>query len=87
MTQLMTADPVSLTEEQRRSLDEQIARLGPGEPWMAVKASDGRVYVRGTRGVPQALIALWKRNPSAMIPTDSGYRHETRTLDIRDFDE
>jgi hypothetical protein len=85
MTQLMTADPVSLDEEQRRSLDEQIARLGPGEPWMAVKADDGRVYVRGTRGVPQALITLWKRNPSAMIPANASYRHETRTLDIDDF--
>jgi hypothetical protein len=31
MTQLMTADPVSLDEEQRRSLSEQIAPLGPGE--------------------------------------------------------
>lgn len=85
MTQLMTADPVSLDEEQRRSLDEQVARLGAGEPWMAVKANNGRVYVRGTRGVPQALIALWKRNPSAMIPADAGYRHETSTLEIDDF--
>jgi hypothetical protein len=52
---------------------------------MAVKANNGKVYVRGTRGVSQALIALWKRNPSAMIPADAGYRHETRTLDIDDF--
>lgn len=85
MTQLMTADPVSLDDEQRRSLDEQIARLGPGEPWMAVKANNGKVYVRGTSGVSQALIALWKRNPSAMIPADADYGHKTRTLDIEDF--
>jgi hypothetical protein len=85
MAQLMTAEPVSLDEEQRRSLDEQVASLGPGEPWMAVKANNGQVYVRGTRDVSQALIALWKRNPSAMIPADAGYRHETRTLDIDDF--
>jgi len=84
MAQLMTAEPVTLDEGQRRSLDEQIARLGPGEPWMAVKASDGRIYVRATKGLPQALIALWKRNPSAMIPTDAGYQHETRTLDVDD---
>jgi hypothetical protein len=53
----MTAEPVSLDEEQR-SLAEQVARLGPNEPWMAVKADDGRVYVRSTRDVPQALITL-----------------------------
>jgi hypothetical protein len=52
---------------------------------MAVKATNGEVYVRGTRGLPQALIALWKRNPSAMIPVGIGYKHETRTLDIDDF--
>jgi hypothetical protein len=85
MAQLMTAEPVSLDEKQRRSLAEQVARLGPSEPWMAVKTDDGRVYVRSTRDVPQALITLWKRNPGAMIPADSGYRHETRTLDIEDF--
>jgi hypothetical protein len=85
MTQLMTAEPVSLDEEQRRSLNEQVRRLGPGEPWMAVKASDGQVYVRGTRGLPQTLIALWKRNPSMMIPDSAGYEPATRTLDSDDF--
>lgn len=85
MAQLITAEPVALGEDQRRTLDEQVARLGPGEPWMAVKGNDGNVYVRGTSGLPLSLITLWQRNPSAMIPADSGYQHQTRTLDIDDF--
>jgi hypothetical protein len=84
-TQLMTASPVALSDEQRRSLDEQVKQLGPGAPWMAVLAGNGRVYVRATGGVPQTLIALWKRNPSMMIPDWAGYEPATRTLDTDDF--
>jgi hypothetical protein len=85
MTQLMTGEPVSLDEEQRRSLNEQVRLLGPGEPWMAVKAGDGQIYVRGISGLPQTLIALWKRNPSMMIPDSARYVPATRTLDVDDF--
>jgi hypothetical protein len=84
MSEVMARPVVALDPEQVQSLNEQVARLGPGEPYMAVLA-DGQVFVRGTRGLPQTLIQLWRRNPAMMIPDSAGYRPETREVDIADL--
>ena len=84
MSEVMARPVVALDPEQVESLNEQVARLGPGEPYMAVLAG-GQVFVRGTRGLPQALIQLWHRNPAMMIPGSAGYRPETREVGIADL--
>lgn len=84
-THVVTTDRARLTAEQQRSFDEQVERLGPGVPWMACLAGDGKVYVQDLRGIPQGMIALWKRNPSMIIPDSAGYEPRTRILDIEDF--
>jgi hypothetical protein len=84
MSEVMARQVVALDPEQVASLNEQVARLGPGEPYMAVLA-DGQVFVRGTRGLSKTLIRLWRRNPAMMIPDSAGYRPETREVDLEDL--
>ena len=84
MSEVMARQVVAMDPEQVRSLNEQVDRLGPGEPYMAVLA-DGQVFVRATRGVPQTLIQLWRRNPAMMIPDSAGYRPETCEVEIDDL--
>jgi hypothetical protein len=83
-SQVMARQIVALDPEVVESLNEQVAQLGPGEPYMAVLA-DGKVYVRATRGVPQTLIQLWRRNPAMMIPDSAGYRPDTREVNVSDL--
>ena len=81
MSEAMTRQAVALDPEQVQSLNEQVARLGPGEPYMAVLAP-GKVYVRPTKGVSQTVIQLWRRNPGMMIPDSAGYRPDVSEIDI-----
>ncbi len=67
-----------------RSLNEQIARLAPGEPYLAVIV-DGKVVVRSTRGISQTLLQLWRQEPAMMVPDSLGYRPETRDVDLNDL--
>jgi hypothetical protein len=80
----MASQVVALDPEVRQSLNEQVERLGPGEPWMAILA-DGRVFARSTRGLPQILIQFWRRTPAMMIPDSAGYRPEVREINISDL--
>jgi hypothetical protein len=84
MSEVMARQVVALDPDQVRSLNEQVERLGPGEPYMAVLA-DGRIFVRATRGLPQTLIQLWRRNPAMMIPDSAGYQPETCEVGIDDL--
>jgi hypothetical protein len=84
MSEATTSKVVALEPEVVQSLNEQVARLGPGEPYMAVLA-DGQVFVRATRGVPQTLIQLWRRNPAMMIPDSAGYGPEVQEVNISDL--
>jgi hypothetical protein len=81
MSEVMARQAVAMDPEQVKSLNEQVDRLGPGEPYMAVVA-DGLVYVRATRGLSPTLLRLWRRNPAMMIPDSVGYRPETREIGI-----
>jgi hypothetical protein len=51
---------------------------------MGVQA-DGRAFVRSTRGLPQTLIQLWRRNPAMMIPDSTDLRPEVREINISDL--
>lgn len=84
MSEVMARQVVAMDPEQVRSLNEQVDQLGPGEPYMVVLA-DGQVFVRATRGLPQTLIQLWRRNPAMMIPDSAGYRPETCEVEIDDL--
>lgn len=84
MSEVMTTQVVALDPEVVQSLNEQVNRLGPGEPYMAVLA-DGQVFVRATRGLPQTLIQLWRRNPAMMIPDSAGYRPDVREVNVSDL--
>jgi hypothetical protein len=84
MSEVMARQVVAMDPEQVRSLNEQVERLGPGEPYMAVLV-DGQVFVRATRGLPQTLIQLWRRNPVMMIPDSAGHRPETCEIEIDDL--
>lgn len=78
---------VSLGAEQLESLREQLAQLGPdaGRDWMAVLLPDGQVFVRGTRGLPQTLIRLWRKHPAMMVPGSAGYRPNYTEIDISEL--
>ena len=84
MSEVMTSPIVALGPEVVRSLNEQVARLGPDEPYIAVLA-DGQVFVRATRGVPQTVIQLWGRNPAMMIPDSAGYRPDVREVSVSEL--
>lgn len=84
MSEVMTRQVVALDPEVVQSLNEQVARLGPNEPYIAVLA-DGQVFVRATRGVPQTLIQLWHRNPAMMIPDSAEYRPDVREVNVSDL--
>jgi hypothetical protein len=84
MSEVMAGPVVAMDPEQVQSLNEQIDRLGPGESYIAVLA-DGRVFVRGTRGISQTVIQLWRRNPAMMIPDSADYRPDTRAVDLDDL--
>jgi hypothetical protein len=84
MSEATTSQAVTLEPEVVQSLNEQVARLGPGEPYMAVVA-DGQVFVRATRGLPQTLIQLWRRNPTMMIPESAGYRPVVLEVNVDDL--
>jgi hypothetical protein len=84
MSEVMTRQVVALDPEVVQSLNEQVAQLGPGEPYMAVLA-DGQVFVRATRGVSQTVIQLWRRNPAMMIPDSARYRPDVREVNVSDL--
>jgi hypothetical protein len=75
---------VLLDQDEVRSLTEQIARLGPGEPYLAVIV-DGKAIVRATRGISQTLLQLWRREPAMMVPDSYGYRPATRDVDLTEL--
>jgi hypothetical protein len=75
---------VLLEPDEVRSLNEQVARLAPGEPYLAVIV-DGKVVVRSTRGISQALFRLWHEEPTMMVPDSLGYRPATRDVDVSDL--
>ena len=75
---------VLLDEDEIRSLNEQVASLGPGEPYLAVIV-DGKVIVRATRGISQTLLQLWRKEPAMMVPDSLGYRPETRHVDLAEL--
>ena len=84
MSEVMARQAVAMDPEQVQSLNEQVDRLGPGESYIAVLA-DGQVFVRGTRGISQTVIQLWRRNPAMMIPDSVDYRPDTREVDLNDL--
>ena len=84
MSEVMARQVAAMDPEQVKSLNDQVERLGPGEPYMAVLV-DGQVFVRATRGLPQTVIQLWRRNPTMMIPDSVGYEPETREVEIEDL--
>jgi len=75
---------VLLEEDQVRSMNEQIARLDAGEPYLTVIV-EGRAIVRSTRGIPQTLLQLWRKEPAMMVPDSVGYRPDTRNVDLGDL--
>lgn len=81
MTQVAT---VLLEPDEVRSINEQVARLAPGEPYLTVIV-DGKAIVRSTRGIPQTLLQLWREEPTMMVPDSSGYRPTTRSVDLSDL--
>ena len=68
MATLITNGPVVVTAAQLRILAGLVDLLEPGEPWMAAVADDGTVLVRSTQEATAAEVAMWRRNPAAMIP-------------------
>jgi hypothetical protein len=81
MSQVAT---VLLEPDEVRSMNEQIARLGPGEPYLTVIV-DGKAIVRSTRGIPQTLLQLWRKEPAMMVPDSFGYQAATRSVDLTDL--
>jgi hypothetical protein len=75
---------VFLDQDEVRSLTEQIARLGPGEPYLAVIV-DGKAIVRATRGVSQTLLQLWRKEPAMMVPDSFGYHPATRDVELAEL--
>ncbi|HLX49875.1 MAG TPA: hypothetical protein VKS82_16210 [Streptosporangiaceae bacterium] len=81
---VMTTPPVALDPEVVASLEEQVAKLPPGEPYLAVLAG-GRVFVRSTRGLPQTVIQLWRKHPAMMVPDSASYRPEVRCVNVEEL--
>jgi hypothetical protein len=81
MSQVAT---VLLEPEEVRSMNEQISRLGPGEPYLTVIV-DGKAIVRSTRGIPQTLLQLWRKEPAMMVPDSLGYQAASRSVDVADL--
>jgi hypothetical protein len=81
MTQVAT---VLLEPDEVRSMNEQIARLAPGESYLTVIV-DGKAIVRSTRGISQTLLQLWRKEPAMMVPDSSGYQPTTRSVDLSDL--
>jgi hypothetical protein len=81
MTQVAT---VLLEADEVRSMNEQIGRLAPGEPYLAVIV-DGKAVVRSTRDIPQTLLQLWRNEPAMMVPDSFGYQAATRSVDLSDL--
>jgi hypothetical protein len=81
MTQVAT---VVLEPDEVRSMNEQIARLDPDEPYLTVIV-DGKAIVRSTRGIPQTLLQLWRKEPAMMVPDSFGYHATTRSVDLTDL--
>lgn len=81
MTQAAT---VLLEPDEVRSMNEQIARLAPGEPYLTVIV-DGRAIVRSTQGISQTLLQLWRKEPAMMVPDSVGYQPATRSVDLSDL--
>jgi hypothetical protein len=75
---------VLLEPDEVRRMNEQIARLAPGEPYLTVIV-DGKAIVRSTRGISQTLLQLWRSEPAMMVPDSSGYRPTTRSADLSDL--
>jgi hypothetical protein len=75
---------VLLDQDEVRSLTEQIARLGPDEPYMVVIV-DGKAVVRATTGVSQTLLQLWRKEPALMVPDSFGYCPATRDVDLTEL--
>jgi len=84
MTAPEAAPAVTLDAELVASLQEQLARLGPDEPYLAVVAG-GRVFVRSTRGVLPSVIRLWRKHPAMMVPDAAGYRPGVHVAAARDL--
>lgn len=80
----MTAPAVTLDAEQVASLQEQLALLGPDEPYLAVLAG-GQVFVRSTRGVPKTVVRLWRKHPAMMVPDSARYRPDVHSIDAEDL--
>jgi hypothetical protein len=86
MTALIAEASAALTPDQRRSMHEQIVQLPPDRPWIAViDKATSTVYVRSTEGVPEAVVQLWRRHPSMLIPDAPGNRHPGRSMDLSDL--
>lgn len=81
MTQVAT---VLLEPDEVRSINEQVARLAPGEPYLTVIV-DGKAIVRSARGIPQTLLQLWRKEPAMMVPDSFGYQPETKSVDLSDL--
>ena len=81
MTQVAT---VLLEPDEVRSMNEQIARLAPGEPYLTVIV-DGKAIIRSTRGISQTLLQLWRKEPAMMVPDSFSYRPATRSVDPSDL--
>jgi hypothetical protein len=75
---------VLLEPDAVRSINEQIAHLAPGEPYLTVIV-DGRAIVRSTRGISQTLLQLWRKEPVMMVPDSFGYQPATRSVDPSDL--
>lgn len=83
MTALIAEASGELTADQRRSMHDQIVRLPPDMPWIAVvDEATATVYVRSTEGVPEAIVQLWRRHPSMLVPDSPGQRHPGRDMDL-----
>ena len=65
-------------------MNEQIARLAPGEPYLTVIV-DGKAIVRSTQGIPQTLLQLWRAEPAMMVPDSFGCQPATRSMDLSDL--
>jgi hypothetical protein len=70
MSTVVTEPAVALDASQVASLDEQIRKLGPNEPYLAVLAG-GHVYVRSTSGLSRTTLRLWRKHPEMMLPDDA----------------
>lgn len=86
MTALIAEAPEDMPPEQRRSMYEQIQALPSDAAWIAVYDEASRtVFVRSLEGVPKALVQLWKRHPSMLVPDAPGRRHAGRTVNLDDL--